>query len=135
MLSTPSFWLAIAGVVGLLAAGLLWWRGLRPSASELERRRRLAIHSKNRVIEGLVTDADEGSVQFRYDLRGIEYFASQDVASLRQFMPARPELWIGPVGVKFDPANPANSIVVCEGWSGWQSHHSQRGNQWKSVSA
>ena len=101
---------------------------------EAERRRRLAIHAKNRVIEGFVTDADEEYVQFRYDLRGIEYFASQDVAALRQFMPERPENWIGPVGVKFDPANPANSIVVCEEWSGLQKYHPQRGKQWNSVS-
>lgn len=123
----------MAGVLAAAYAAAWWWRRRQPPAEELERRRRLSINAKNRVTEGHVTDADEKYVQFHYDLRGIEYFASQDVASLRQYMPASPELWIGPVGVKFDPANPANSIVVCEKWSGWQTQ-TQRGNQWKSMS-
>jgi hypothetical protein len=33
-------------------------------------------------------------------------------------LPRDPGRLIGPASVKYEPANPANSIVLCEGWSG-----------------
>lgn len=133
MSQNPELWFVVAGIVAVALVALWWWRSRSLPSEEMERRRRLAINGKNRVIEGFVTDADEAYVQFRYDLCGIEYFASQEIGALRKYMPSSPELCIGPVGVKFDPANPANSIVVCEEWSGWQTY-TQRGNTWKSIS-
>jgi hypothetical protein len=50
-------------------------------------------------------------------VRGVEYTASQDVSRLRQYMP-RDLSTIGPVFVKYDAHNPANSIVLAENWSG-----------------
>jgi len=38
--------------------------------------------------------------------------------SLQALLPSNPMSVIGPAQVKFDPRNPANSIVLCEEWSG-----------------
>src|SRR5438477_260815 len=52
-----------------------------------------------------------------YAIRGVEYTASQDVSRLSGKVPA--DLFaLGTVSIKYDPRNPANSIVVAEEWSG-----------------
>jgi len=47
---------------------------------------------------------------YSYGVRGVEYTASQDVSMLKQQMP--------PDFSRYDPKNPANSIVLAEQWSG-----------------
>ena len=54
---------------------------------------------------------------YSYGVRGVEYTASQDVTMLQEFLPQDYSA-VGPVSVKYDPRNPANSIVVAERWSG-----------------
>lgn len=54
---------------------------------------------------------------YSYAVRGVEYTASQDISSLQAFVPDDVAL-LGHILVKYDPRNPANSIVVAEGWSG-----------------
>jgi hypothetical protein len=49
---------------------------------------------------------------------GVGYTAAQDVMSLEALLPSHRMSMIGPALVKFDPRNPANSIVLCEEWSG-----------------
>jgi len=39
------------------------------------------------------------------------------VSSIREFFPAEESLG-GPVWVRYDPKNPANSIVLAENWTG-----------------
>jgi hypothetical protein len=59
----------------------------------------------------------ESLLFYSYEVRGVEYTASQDVAHLKDFVPN--ELSVnGPVSIKYDARNPANSIVVAEQWSG-----------------
>ncbi len=108
-----------AAVSALLMAALVWilyQRRLTPA--EKERRRRLALNRWQRTTEGLVTDAGPDLIHYQYELRGVAYSASQDVSTLRHLLPPDPGRLIGPVHVKYDPKNPANSIILCEEWSG-----------------
>lgn len=110
--------LLAGGVIALLASVTLIIRLRRISPEELERRRRHAVSAHRRSVEGLLTEASEQIIHYQYGLRGVFYFAAQDVSSLRGRLPAEPSRLIGPVTVRYEPKNPANSIVVCEEWSG-----------------
>jgi hypothetical protein len=110
--------------MGLAAASfaalgvVVWMYSRRLSPEERERQRRLDVNRHARTYEGLITDADRDIIHYTYEVRGVEYYTAQDVRPLRDLLPADPERLIGSVGVKFDPNNPANSIVLCEEWSG-----------------
>ena len=56
-------------------------------------------------------------VFYSYAVRGVEYTASQDVSRLADRLPNDLSA-MGAVSVKYDPRNPANSIVIAEEWSG-----------------
>lgn len=110
---------ALLTAAGILLAAALWiiFRR-RLSPEEKERRRRLAVNAFRRAIEGVVDDADGEFIHFKYHLRGVTYSASQDVSALSAILPENRGLLLGTASVRFDPRNPANSIVVCEEWSG-----------------
>lgn len=102
-----------------LAGAAIWviyQRRLTPA--EKERRRRTALNANRRTVEGFITEAGPELIHFQYELSGVTYFASQDVSGLAGLLPADPTRLIGSASVKFDPRNPANSIVLCEDWSG-----------------
>jgi hypothetical protein len=62
---------------------------------------------------------------YSYAVRGVEYTASQDVTGLESYLP--PDLSIlGPLSVKYDARNPANSIVLAESWSGVRTVKAER---------
>jgi len=106
----------------LLALGLWVVMGLRPSPKERERRRRLAVNARGRLAYGTITEASEGVIFYSYSVGGAGYTTSQDIAELRAAIRVQPEKLIGcPVTVKYAMRNPANSIIVCEGWSGLRS--------------
>lgn len=118
MLQNPFVLVSIAAAsVGGLAL-IVWLCLRRITPEERERRRRLWVNRRLRTWEGFVTDANEETIQYTYDVQGAEYFASQDIRTLRALLPRDPAWIIGPVSVKYEPSNPANSIVICEGWSG-----------------
>jgi hypothetical protein len=120
VLADYQFWVALLAATGC-GLGLLWWLlGRRVTAEELERRRRLRIHAIHRTTEAMITDAGPEIVHYSYAVRGVTYFASQDVRSLQSLLPPDPAHLVGPAGVHYDPRNPANSIVCCEGWTGWR---------------
>jgi hypothetical protein len=108
----------LAGAVGVAAFSIWALLRRRITPEERERRRRLDVNRTRRSIEGTITEASESIIHYQYELRGVTYFASQDVSSLQAQLPPEPTRLIGPVTVRFEPANPANSIVVCEEWSG-----------------
>lgn len=106
----------------------------RPSAEEIEHRRREYLATAGRITDGVLIDArtlagDESvSVTpevliYSYRLAGVTYDCAQDVSAL-------PELVRGwrldqPLQVRYDPRNPGNSVVVAESWSGlWQDRPS-----------
>ena len=126
-------------VVGGIGAGLvvlcllLWWyiRSRRPTAEELERRRREFLANTGRITDGFILDARTLSGEestsptpevlfYSYSHAGVTYNCAQDVSLL-------PELVRGyrldqSVQVRYDPRNPGNSVLVSESWSGlWHS--------------
>jgi hypothetical protein len=107
-----------AAVLLAVAFALRAWLLRRPTAEELERRRRLAINEAGKMADGMILDVRETAIEYSYDVRGVEYIATQDVTALQDRIPEARLSIAGPVSVKFDPHNPANSIVLCEQWSG-----------------
>jgi hypothetical protein len=83
-----------------------------------ERKRRLHVNRQGRVGDALITDASEATIYYVYSLRGVQYETSQDVTSLRDYLPAEPDRLIGQAHVKYLVNQPANSILICEEWSG-----------------
>lgn len=96
----------------------------RGSRSSRERRRRLAVNARSRLAEATVVEFRDDMLIYSYTVRGVHYSTSQDVAELRASLPEDPETLIGPATVKYMPENPANSIIVCEEWSGLRKQNS-----------
>jgi len=90
----------------------------RTSPDEIERLRRLDVGAHGRLHEGMVTDVYENTVYFTYSVRGVEYQATQDLSMLLDRVPGEMHTLIGPVTLKYIANNPANSVVLCEHWSG-----------------
>jgi hypothetical protein len=107
--------LAAAGLVALVV-----WIVVRRRATpqKREQRRRLHIHATGRLGDALVTEVGDDLLYYSYTIRGVQYTASQDVAMLRDRLPADPSRLVGPCSMKYVPKNPANSILLCEEWSG-----------------
>jgi hypothetical protein len=113
----------VAGLVltaAVVAAGFLLWKFLRPRVTpeELERSRRLLVNGKGKLGDGEIVDFEGAAIVYSYMVGGVGYTAAQDVMSLEALLPSNHMSMIGPALVKFDPRNPANSIVLCEEWSG-----------------
>jgi len=104
--------LAVAGILGYRA-----WKNSRITPTERERLRRTALAARGKVGDASLVDMRGEMVVYSYAIRGVEYTASQDVSSLREYLPAE-ETLSGPVWVRYDPKNPANSIVLAESWTG-----------------
>ena len=83
-----------------------------------ERKRRINVHRQGRLGDAMITEASDTTLYYFYTVRGVHYTASQDVSSLAAFLPADPHRLIGVAGLKYSSKNPANSILVCEEWSG-----------------
>lgn len=119
-LTTPVAGIAVLGLS--ISAGMFAVirshrkRRLTPEQFEVQRRQWLAQHGK--LSGGEIVEVLSDSITYVYDVRGINYTASQDVTTLVTFLPEDRWTIIGGVGVRYDPRNPANSIVVCETWTG-----------------
>jgi len=115
-------------LLGGMAAALGAW-GLyrhfkkRPTAAEIERHRRFELHSRGKMGDATLLEYREHIAVYSYDIGGVEYMASQDLSDLHLLMPPDPWSTIGSACIKYDPRNPANSIVLCEEWSGLRSTH------------
>src|ERR1039457_4111633 len=114
--------LALGGILAVLLAilGYRWWRDSRVTAEERERRRREALAAHGKMGDAVLVEIREDVLFYTYAVRGVEYTASQDVSALTE---PRDYSSIASVAVKFDPRNPANSIVLAEGWSGLRVEH------------
>jgi hypothetical protein len=80
--------------------------------------RRETLHKRGRLCDGMITESAAGTIYYSYCISGVVYTASQDVSQLSAYLPSSPERLIGSVWLKYASNNPANSIVVCEHWSG-----------------
>jgi hypothetical protein len=106
----------LAGGVALLAM----WRAVcsRLTPERREQRRRFDINLNGRLGDALLTECHENTLYYTYEVRGVHYTASQDISALREQLPDAPERLGGMVNMKYAAQNPANSILVCEEWSG-----------------
>jgi hypothetical protein len=84
------------------------------------RLRRLTVNRSGRMGDAMITDVSDEILFYAYSIRGVEIAASQDVTTLREFLPADFSTLVGPVTLKFMPKNPFDSIVICEEWSGFR---------------
>jgi hypothetical protein len=118
----------LAVVSGVTTAALGAW-GVRkylksrPDAAELERRRRRELFARGKMGDGNLLEYREHVVFYNYAIAGVEYTACQDLADLQSLIPSDRWSAIGPASIKYDPRNPANSIVLCEEWSGLRTAH------------
>ena len=112
-----------AAVAGLGAWGIYRYIKSRPSPAELERRRRANLHARGKMGDANLLEYREQMVVYSYAIGGVEYTASQDLSDLEPQLPADRWSAIGPVSIKYDPRNPANSIVLSEAWSGLRTAH------------
>jgi hypothetical protein len=121
-------WEAAAGAVAVAATAAVAVRAYmrsRVTPTEAERLRRSALAQRGKLGDATVHEAQDGHLLFSYDVHGVTYTASQDVSALGERIPAGGEGVFGPVLVKYDPKNPANSIVVSEEWSGFRNTQSR----------
>jgi hypothetical protein len=110
--------IACAAAAALVAPAIWIARRMRSTPEKRERLRRLSIHANGRLGEAFLTEVRENLLHYTYKVRGVQYEASQDVSALQDRLPANPERMIGMAGMKYLPNNPANSILICEDWSG-----------------
>ena len=137
--------LAIGG--GALAAlGLIVYAFARPAANpeEEERKRRLHLNLIGRIAEGQVVELAQhpapeleprrgllgfrsrplqdnrprSLVSYSYSISGVTYHTAQDITGLESQVRAERLVTGYPTSVKYDPANPSDSIVVADDWSG-----------------
>ncbi len=111
--------LALAGVLVVLVAimGYRAWKNSRVTPEERERQRRRALVARGKMGDATLVEVRDDHLFYSYDVRGVEYTASQDISRLKSYIPADLS-GMGPAAVRYDPRNPANSIVLDEQWSG-----------------
>lgn len=108
----------VVGLCVLGGAGIWLYLRLRADPAELERKRRLQIGQEGRLADGMITEVRGNNILYTYTIRGVGYAASQDITELRDLLPAEESHLVGPVMLKYARQNPANSVVLCEDWSG-----------------
>ena len=123
-------WEIAAGLaVTALAAGAAAWMILRkrPTADEVERRRRDFLVQSGRIVDGMLLDVydveSEGArsltmLLFNYRIAGVDYECSQDITTMLDDFDVSQVRAGFPCSVRYQPGNPQNSIVVAEGWTG-----------------
>jgi len=139
-------WVAVGAAAAVVVGVLLsTWMRRPPDADELEQKRRSHINQVGRIAEGQILEIIEGPaapaetrgpalfkrkaknvaadghcklVCYSYSISGVSYETAQDITSLEararqhQLVPGQP------ASIKYDPANPGDSIVLTDDWSG-----------------
>ena len=111
-----------AGLAALLAVllgviGYRTWKASRVTPEEREKARRALLVHTGKMGDATLVEVHDTVLLYSYDVRGVEYTASQEVTVLKHLLPQDLSN-LGPVSVKYEARNPANSIVVAESWSG-----------------
>jgi hypothetical protein len=103
----------------LIAVAIYAALRLKGSPEKREQKRRLNVNQLGRLGDAMIIEASDSAIYYSYTIRGVQYEASQDISTLRDRLPADPARLIGAVAsLKYTPKNPANSILICEEWSG-----------------
>jgi len=139
-------WVAVgAGAAVLVGMWLAQLMRRPPDADEIEQKRRSHINEVGRIAEGQILEIIEGPaapaetrgpalfrreaknvaangrrklVCYSYSISGVSYETAQDItrlearAGLHRLVPGQP------ASIKYDPANPGDSIVLTDDWSG-----------------
>jgi len=105
--------------LGAIAAGVLVVLRIRRKPKDKEKLRRQELNAGGRLGDATITDITDDAIIYEYSVGGLTYTASQDISKLRELIPADPHRLIGrPASLKYSTQNPANSILLCEDWSG-----------------
>ncbi len=111
----------VIGAVSLpvIAAGIFVVLRLRRKPKDKEKLRRTEVNLNGRLGDATITDVTDDAIFYEYFVGGLTYTASQDVSQLRDLIPTDSHRLIGrPASLKYSSQNPANSILLCEDWSG-----------------
>ena len=141
-------WKVLLGITGASVAVLALARYVFFQTPEnqdaLERRRRLRLNQIGRIAEGQVVEFAEHApqpipapkkfskpqpqtqldgrartlVSYSYAISGVTYHTAQDVTGLESQIRFERLVTGHPASVKYDPANPSDSILVADDWSG-----------------
>jgi len=113
-------WGVLLIIFAVVAVVCVVWFAVRHfrKPKDKEKRRRMEINQRGRLGDATVTEVDAGIIFYEYSVGGVGYVATQDVSQLHEHIPADTHRLIGPATFKYFPENPANSIVLCEEWSG-----------------
>jgi hypothetical protein len=134
------------GVAAVAAIAMVAYAFFRPAEppEAVERKRRLQINQIGRIAEGQVVDVVEhppeeppkqkglfGSrpapiadnrprhlVSYSYAISGVTYHTAQDITGLESQVKFERLVTGQPASIKYDPANPTDSIIVADDWSG-----------------
>jgi hypothetical protein len=104
--------------IGLVVLAIWILMKVHGTPEKKEKKRRLSVHRQGRLGDAVISEGTDNTLYYFYTVRGVHYTASQDVSALLSYLPAEPEKLIGVAGLKYSSKNPANSILVCEEWSG-----------------
>lgn len=132
-------------MIALGAFSLVRLFGRAKDSMEAERERRSYLNRVGRIVDGQVLEMVEGSAEpagssagglfgkrraektrnlrhkmllYTYSISGVTYEAAQDISGLEEQACLERVVAGQPVGVKYDPANPSNSILIADDWSG-----------------
>lgn len=114
-------------IAGLTVGAALYLRRKRPTEEELERARRKMLAQTGRLIDGMLLDVrqltvEEGRdltmLEYSYRSAGVDYECSQDITTLLNVVDVSQMRAGFPCTVRYQPGNPQNSIVISETWSG-----------------
>jgi len=118
---SPNGQLAALGIAAAVLIALGVWvvlRVVQSSPEKKEQRRRLWVNRNGRLGDAVITEATETILYYTYSIHGVRYATSQDVSTIASLLPAEPGRLIGVANLKYAVKNPANSILLCEEWSG-----------------
>ncbi len=135
---------AVVWALGAFAAAAAVWRVARradPDPDAVEQVRRERLSQTGRLTDGNLVDtstldgrylarevppgAPPRLLLYRYRVAGVAYEAVQDVSTVEDLVQGlRVDL---PIQVRYDQENPADSIVVAEGWCGLRYGNGEEG--------
>lgn len=142
--------IAAVALLFVVSGAMALWRKRPRDPDAEERRRRARVNQVGRIVEGYVLEIFEvplevtasttrfttffrrkkgaalsanGSrklVRYSYSISGVTYEAAQDLTDLEERACLGRLVNGQHVSVKYEPANPSNSILVADDWSGLQ---------------
>lgn len=112
-----------------------------PDPEEIERQRRAHLNQIGRICEGQIVELVEQAAEtpragfgfahraradvrkrklvcYSYSISGVTFQTAQDITSLEERIHLERMASGQFTSIKYDPANPSNSILITEDWSG-----------------